>query len=118
VDLELAGMLIVTAVAIPYVVEILSQLPLLTRLVSAMPPDARARLPRHPRSSRLVVFGSARFFIALFRYALRTEPADSAEVATLKHQSRMSAIREGIFAVVLIATVTTLWRYGWRPPWP
>ena len=117
-DFELAGILIVAAVAIPYAIEILRQVPLLTRMMSALPADVRAALPRHPRNPRRAVFGSARFFLALFRYALRRDSADSAEVAVLKKKMRASAVREAVFGVALIATVATLWRSGWRPPWP
>jgi hypothetical protein len=112
------GLLIVIAVAIPYVTEILRQVPLLTRMVSALPDDVRAALPRHPRNPRRAVFGSARFFLALFRYALRNDPTDSADVAALKKEMRASAVREAVFGVALIATVAVLWRFGWRPPWP
>ncbi len=118
VDFALAGMLIVAAVAIPYVTEMLRQVPLLTRMVSALPEDVRAALPRHPRNPRRAVFGSGRFFLALFRYALRSDPTDPAEVAVLKKKVRASAIREAVFGVALIATVAGLWRLGWRPPWP
>jgi len=118
VDLDLAGTLIVSGLAIPYVVEILSQLPLLTRMMSALPPEVRARLPPHPARPWLAVFGSARFFIALFRYALRDGPTDSAEMIVLKKRARASAVREATFGVLLIAAVVGLWHLGWRPPWP
>jgi len=118
VDFELAGTLVIAAVAIPYVTEILRQLPLLTRMISALPADVRAALPRHPRDARRAVFGSARFFLALFRYVLRNDPADAAEVAVLKEKMRASAVREAVFGVALIATAAILWRKGWRPPWP
>lgn len=117
-DFQLAGMLIVIAVATPYMVEILRQVPLLTRMIAALPPDVRARMGRHPRDPRLGIFGSARFFVRLFRYALRTDPEDSAAIAILKRKARWSALREGIFGVLLLITVIVLWRQGWRPPWP
>src|SRR5215831_18223671 len=98
-------------------VEILRQLPLLTRMMSALPAGVRAALPRHPRNPRLAVLGSARFFIALFRYALRDDPEDSVEIAGLKRKARWSAVREGLFGVALIVTIVMLWRLGWRPPW-
>jgi hypothetical protein len=117
-DLELAGLLIVTVVAVPYMVEILLQLPLLTRMIAALPPDVRARLGRHPHHPSLGVFGSTRFFVALFRYALRNDAGDTAEMTSLKQRARRSAIREGVFGLVLIMTIIVLWRAGWRPPWP
>ena len=55
--------------ALPYLWEIVSQLPLLTRLVAALPPEMRATLPRHPRRPWLAVFGSTLGTPADFRGA-------------------------------------------------
>jgi hypothetical protein len=118
VDFQLTGLVIVAAVAAPYVIEILYQVPLLTRLISALPPDTRARLGRHPRDPRLGIFGSTRFFLRLFRYTLRADPNDDSEMMLLKRQARRSGLREGIFGVLLLTTVLVLWFQGWRPPWP
>ena len=96
-DAQLRGLLIASAVATPYVAEILRQVPLLTRVMSALPAEVRAGLPPHPRRPWLALFGSTRFFLALFRYALRTDP------------------REALFGVALIVVVIFLWRSGWRP---
>jgi hypothetical protein len=115
VDFQLTGLLIAAAVAVPYVVEILRQVPLLTRMVSALPAEMRAGLPRHPRRPWLALFGSARFFVALFRYALRNGPQDSGEIRALKRQMRASAIREAVFGAALAIVVVVLWRSGWRP---
>ncbi len=79
-DLQLEGSLIATAAGLPYVVEVLRQVPLLTRVMRALPPDVRDRLPPHPRRAGLAVFGSARFFVALFRYALRKDAGDTPEM--------------------------------------
>jgi hypothetical protein len=117
-DLELSGTLILSGAAVPYVVEVLRQLPILTRVMAKLPPEVRARLPPHPRRPRLAVFGSARFFVALFRWALRRDAADSAEVAALKRQMRMSAAREAVSGTLLLAVFVVLVRAGWRPPWP
>jgi len=117
-DFELTGLLIVTVVAVPYMVEILLQLPLLARMIAALPPEVRARLGRHPRHPRLGVFGSTPFFLRLFRYALHDDAGDTAEMAGLKRRARRSAIREAVFGLLLITTVVVLWRAGWRPPWP
>jgi hypothetical protein len=117
-DRELGGTVIATLVAIPYVVEILLQLPLLTRLMRALPDEQRAKLPPHPRRPWLAVFGSARFFIALFRLALRDGASDGRELLALKRRARASALREALFGIAFWATVVVLWRQGWRPPWP
>ena len=95
-DFELGGLLIVTVVAVPYMVEILRQLPLLTRLIAALPPEVRARLGRHPRRPHWGVFGSTRFFLGLFRDALRGAAEDTAERRAQKGRARRSAIREVI----------------------
>ena len=117
-DSELRGLVIVTLVALPYAVEILLQLPLLTRLMRALPDETRAALPPHPRHPWLAVFGSARFFIALFRFALRDDATDGREILVLKRRARWSALREALFGIAFWATVVVLWRQGWRPPWP
>jgi hypothetical protein len=115
VDSEIAGSLIATAVAVPYVVEILSQVPLLARVMAALPAEVRAELPPHPRRPWLAVFGSTRFFLALFRYALRNDPRDPGDVAALKRKMRASAVREAVFGAVFAIVVLVLWRHGWRP---
>ena len=117
-DLQLAGTLIAAAAAVPYVTEILAQVPLLAQVMAALPADARAKLPPHPRRSWLAVFGSTRFFLALFRYALRRDPDDPADVARLKRKMRASAVREGLFGLAFAAVLVVLWRHGWRPAWP
>jgi hypothetical protein len=114
-DSHLAATLVLTAAAIPYVVEILAQLPLLTRVMRALPDDVRGRMPRHPRRPALAVFGSARFFLALFRLALRKDAADSPELSVLKKKMRASALREAVFGVVFWTTAGVLWSRGWRP---
>ncbi|HEX3696338.1 MAG TPA: hypothetical protein VH374_13230 [Polyangia bacterium] len=114
-DVQLTGFLVVTIAALPYVVEILTQLPLLNRVVSALPAEVRAELPPHPRRPQLAVFGSARFFLALFRYALRNDPRDSDDIIALKRKMRASAIREALFGLIFIVAVVVAWRQGWRP---
>ena len=117
-DFQLTGSLIAAVASVPYVVEILSQVPLLARVMSILPTDVRVGLPPHPQRPWLAVFGSARFFIALFRYALRTDPRDPGDVAALKRKMRASAVREALFGVGFVTVVVLLWRHGWRPPWP
>jgi hypothetical protein len=115
VDFQIAGSLIATAAAVPYAVEILSQVPLLARFMSVLPVDVRASLPPHPRRPWLAVFGSARFFWALFRYALRDGPRDPGDVAALKRKMRASALREACFGVIFVTVIVVLWLHGWRP---
>jgi hypothetical protein len=64
------------------------------------------------------VFGSTRFFLALFRYALRRAPEDPVDIARLKGKMRASALREALFGVAFATVVVVLWRHGWRPAWP
>jgi cation transport regulator ChaB len=118
-DVQLGGFLVVAVAALPYVIEILGQVPLLTRVMSALPAEVRAELPPHPRRPKLAVFGSARFFLALFRYALRNDARDPGELVTLKRKMLASAVREAVFGMVFIVAVVVAWRYGWRPdlPW-
>jgi hypothetical protein len=118
VDFQLSGTLLVAVVALPYLVEILLQLPLLARFMSILPRETRAALPSHPRRPWLSVFGSTRFFLALFRFALRNQPSDTSEVTALKRKMRASALREALFGIALATTVILLWAHGWRPAWP
>ncbi len=114
-DFQLTGWLVAAGAAVPYVIEVLAQVPLLTRVMKALPPEVRAELPPHPRQPGLAVFGSARFFLALFRYALRADAADDQTIQVLKRRMRASAAREGAFALLLAVTLTVVWRHGWRP---
>jgi hypothetical protein len=118
VDAQLRGSLVLAATAVPYVVEILSQVPLQARVIAALPPAVRAALPPHPRRPWLTVFGSTRFFLALFRWALRTTSDDSPELAALKRRMRWSAARELLFGAAFVTVLVTLIRSGWRPAWP
>jgi hypothetical protein len=117
-EFQLTGALIAGAAATPYVVEVLRQVPLQARVIAAMSPAARAALPPHPRRPWLTVFGSTRFFLALFRWSLRDRPDDSPEVVALKRRMRWSAVREGLFALAFSAVLVLLLRAGWRPLWP
>lgn len=117
-DLQLAGSLILAAAALPYIVEVLRQVPLQVRVMAALPAGVRAGLPPHPRRGLLTVAGSVRFFLALFRYALRDGPDDSTQIAALKRAMRWSAVREWLFGAAFVATFIVLWRIGWRPVWP
>jgi hypothetical protein len=118
VDPQLRGSLVLAAAAVPYVVEILSQVPLQARVIAALPPPVRAALPPHPRRPWLTVFGSTRFFLALFRWALRTAPEDTPELAALKRRMRWSAAREFLFGAAFVTVLVALVRSGWRPAWP
>ena len=118
VDFQLEGAVVLAAAAIPYVVEVLRQVPLQARLLAILPPETRATLPPHPRRAWLAAFGSVRFFLALFRYALRDSREDSDEIVALKRKMRASALREALFAALFIAALATLLAKGWRPAWP
>lgn len=115
VDVQFAGFLAVAVAALPYVVEILSQVPLLTRVMAALPAEVRAKLPPHPRRPQLAIFGSARFFISLFRHALRNDVRDPIELVALKREMRASAAREAVFGTLLVVVIVVAWRHGWRP---
>lgn len=86
--------------------------------MAAMPPAARASLPPHPRRPWLAVFGSVRFFLALFRWALRDLPDEPWEIRVLKRKMRWSVFREASFALGFVTALVVLVRVGWRPVWP
>ncbi len=87
-------------------------------MIAALPPATRAALPPHPRRPWLTVFGSVRFFLALFRWALHDAPDDPREVRTLKRKVRRSVFREATFALGFVTVLVVLVRAGWRPVWP
>jgi hypothetical protein len=87
-------------------------------VIAALPPATRAALPPHPRRPWLTVFGSTRFFLALFWWALRTLPDDSPEITALRRRMRWSAVREMLFGAAFVTAVLALLRTGWRPAWP
>jgi len=117
-DQTLRGSLVLAAAALPYVVEVLRQVPLQARVVAAMPAETRAALPPHPRHPWLTIAGSVRFFLALFRWALRDLPDDSPELRTLKRKMRWSAVREALFAAGFVIVLVLEVKAGWRPLWP
>jgi hypothetical protein len=109
------GWVLFTLVSAFYCAEILSQLGLLARYLRALPPARRAALPRHPRDPRWAVFGSTRFFLIVFRDALRTAPEDALELVLIKKRMRMSALRELVGAALTLSTWALLRKYGWQP---
>lgn len=115
IDVDLLRTLVLALLALPYAAEILWQLALLTRLMRALSPEQRAALPPHPRQPWLAVFGSVRFFLALFRLALRDAPSDGPVLAQAKGRARASAIREAVFGIAFWGTFALLWSQGWRP---
>ena len=117
-DQTLRGSLVLAAAALPYVVEVLRQVPLQARVMAAMSPETRAALPPHPRHPWLAVFGSVRFFLALFRWALRDRSEESRELLALKRKMRWSMFREALFALGVVIVLVVLVETGWRPLWP
>ena len=115
---DLTGSLILFGAAIPYVVEVLRQVPLQTRVIAALPPATRAALPPHPRRPWLTVFGSVRFFLALFRWALRDTAGEPRELLVLKRKMRWSVFREALFALGFVSVLVVLVKAGWHPVWP
>ena len=81
----------------------------------AEPPAA---LPPHPRHPWLTIAGSVRFFLALFRWALRDLPDDSLQLRALKRKMRWSAVREALFAAGFVIVLVLEVKAGWRPLWP
>jgi GrpB-like predicted nucleotidyltransferase (UPF0157 family) len=111
------GWALFTLVSALYCAEILSQLPLLAKYLRALPPERRAALPRHPNDPRWAVFGSTRFFLVVFRDALRAVPGDGHELLLIKRRMRMSALRELVGAAATLGTWAFLRTHGWKP-WP
>lgn len=117
-DDRLAGSLLLFVAVIPYVVEVLRQVPLQARFLAALPAPTRTALPPHPKNPWLTPAGSVRFFFALWRCARRDAPEDAPEIAVLKRKIRASIRRELAFACVAAGVLTALLAAGWRPLWP
>jgi hypothetical protein len=115
--MELVGMLIIAVALAPYVVEVLSQVKLQADFMAALPPEARAKLPPHPRSPWLVGASSVRFFFALWRYVRRDLDADTPQLLDYKRRIRASIRREIGFALGAGLVIALLFVAGWRPPW-
>jgi hypothetical protein len=115
--MELVGMLVIAVAIAPYVIEVLSQLKLQARFMAALPEEARAKLPPHPRSPWLVGAGSLRFQLALWRYVRRDLDADPPVIVELKREIRASLRRELGFALGAALVIALLLIAGWRPPW-
>jgi hypothetical protein len=114
-DRSLLGLLIIGVAFLPWIVEVFYQVGLQARFIAAMPPDARAALPAHPRRPALAFLSSARFHLAFWRYARRDLPEDPPDVAALKRQVRASLRREFFWLAGGLATVAYLVARGWRP---
>lgn len=115
---DLLGTLLLATVFVPYTVEVVWQLRLLTRFLTALPPPVRAALPAHPRRPWLATAGSTRFFLALWRCARRDAPDDTDGVRSLKREIRASLRRELVYGASAAALVVILVVNGWRPVWP
>jgi hypothetical protein len=114
-DRSLLGSLIVGLAFLPWAVEVLFQVKLQARFLAALPPATRAALPPHPRRPWLAFLSSARFHLALWRYARRDLPEDPDDVLALKRQVRASLRRELVWAVTGIGVAVVMLACGWRP---
>jgi hypothetical protein len=115
IDRKLLGLLILGVAFLPWIVEVFYQVRLQARFLAAMPPDARAALPAHPKRPALAFLSSTRFHLALWRYARRDLPGEPPDVAALKRQVRASLRREALWLVGGLAAVVFLVAKGWRP---
>src|SRR5262245_15755116 len=106
----LARTLIVGASALPWIAEVIVQLRLQSRFLTALPEAARAALPRHPRRPWLAFLGSTRFQVALWRQFRRDLPDDVPAVLTLKRRMRRSLWREAAWVAGLVATGVVMLR--------
>jgi hypothetical protein len=114
-DRSLFGTLIAGLAFLPWMVEVFYQVRLQAHFLEALPPEARAALPRHPRRPVLAFAGSPRFAMAVWRAFRRDAPDDPADVRDLKARMRWSLRREIAWALGGLAVVAVLVRGGWRP---
>jgi hypothetical protein len=114
-DRSLHGTLIAGLAFLPWIVEVFFQVRLQARYLEALPPEARAALPRHPRRPLLAFAASTRFALAVWRSFRRDAPGDPPLVLELKSRMRRSLRREIAWALGGLAIVALLVRAGWRP---
>jgi hypothetical protein len=112
---SLLGTLIACLAFLPWIVEVFFQVRLQARFLEALPAEARAALPRHPRRSLLAFLGGPRFELALWRTWRRDAPGDPPPVLELKARMRRSLQREIAWATGGLAILVVLVRAGWRP---
>ena len=93
-DRSLFGTLIAGLAFLPWIVEVFFQVRLQARFLEALPAEARAALPRHPRRPLLAFLGGLRFELALWRTWRRDAPDDPPAVRALKARMRASLRRE------------------------
>jgi hypothetical protein len=114
-DRSLFGTLIACLGFLPWIVEVAYQVRLQARFLEALPPSARAALPRHPRRPALAFLGSTRFQVSVWRSFRRDTPDDSPDVQALKERMRASLRREIAWALGGVAILVALVHGGWRP---
>jgi hypothetical protein len=114
-DRSLLGTLIAGLAFLPWIVEVVFQVRLQARYLEALPAQARAALPRHPRRPMLAFVGSTRFALAVWRSFRRDTPDDPPEVLALKARMRRSLRREIAWALGGLTIVAVLVHAGWRP---
>ncbi|MEY2930902.1 MAG: hypothetical protein RL033_1651 [Pseudomonadota bacterium] len=109
------GMLIITAVHVPFLREVVLQLRTASQLYEQLSPARRAAFPDAPTRPALVFLGSARFQLAFWAYVKREDPLDSALQAGFKRVLRRSMRRKVIVAVLAFLVACALVAAGWRP---
>ena len=114
-DRSLFGTLIAGLAFLPWIAEVFFQVRLQARYLEALPDDARAALPRHPRRPLLAFLGGLRFELALWRSWRRDAPDDPPGVLALQARMRASLRREIAWALGGLAIVGVLVHAGWRP---
>jgi hypothetical protein len=114
-DRSLFGTLIAGLAFLPWIVEVFFQVRLQARFLEALPAEARAALPPHPRRPMLAFAGSTRFALSVWRSFRRDAPDDPPPVLALKARMRRSLRREIAWALGGLAILALLLHAGWRP---
>jgi hypothetical protein len=114
-DRSLFGTLIAGLAFLPWIAEVAWQVRLQARFLEALPPEARAAMPRHPRRPLLAFLGSTRFQLAVWRSFRRADGDDPPPLRELKARMRASLRRELAWALGGVAILVVLVHGGWRP---
>jgi hypothetical protein len=112
------GVFVLAPLVLLYSVEVFYQVWLQARFLEAIPAEARAAFPRHPRRAFFSFFASLRFQIAVLRYARLDSPDDAPLTIYWKRRMRASILRESILLSCFAVAGSVLVWLGWRPVWP
>ncbi len=113
-DDQLGTWIFVTA-ALPYVAEIIFQIPLQRKFYEGLPAEILGRFPHAPKHSRHLYLSHPSFMWALWKFIYSKTGDEIANLAIQKRRMRHSLYREFVFAGIYAITALVLVLKGWNP---